>query len=392
MSDRFPLSGAPYPPGPSDRPRGTSAAGTALPATVSPDSAPIGASPSHVRAWFDLAVDGEIPEGDGTLATAQQIADVLARRAKADNTRRAYRAGVRAWCSWCARHALTPLPARPTDVAAFVAAQRYPPPPEKPLSANTLRLRLASIGYLHYIAGCPSPTTTARVTETLAGLDRLARQAGQGPKPKLAAKIAILREIVSPIEDDLPGLRDRALLLLGFAGAFRRSELARIEVADLEESEHGLRIALPFSKGDRENKGVQVGIPYGTSALCPVRALKRWCDAAGIAQGPVFRRIWTTPRPQNPTPSWTPIYVVGHQAIDPRTVARIVQARGTAAGFDGQALGGHSLKRGAMNTAKDRRVHPAQLKQLGRHRSYATLAAYIEEGDLFEDNALNGVL
>ena len=388
MTDSFPFFRTPYPP---DRPGGRSADLTALP-TTSPDSTPIGAPPSHVRAWFDAAVDREIPTGDGTLATAQQIADVLARRAKADNTRRAYRAGVRAWCSWCARHGLTPLPARPADVAAFVAAQRYPPPPEKPLSANTLRLRLASIGYLHYIAGCPSPTTTARVTETLAGLDRLAKQAGQGPKPKLAAKIAILREIVAHIDDELPGLRDRALLLLGFAGAFRRSELARIEVADLEESEHGLRIALRFSKGDRENKGVQVGIPYGTSALCPVRALKRWCDAAGIAQGPVFRRIWTTPRPQNPPPSWMPTYVVGHQAIDPRTVARIVQARGAAAGFDGQALGGHSLKRGAMNTAKDRRVHPAQLKLLGRHRSYATLAAYIEEGDLFEDNALNGVL
>jgi integrase len=391
MSDNFPLSRVPYPLGRPDRTGAANAAPNALP-TASPDSAPIGAPPSHVRAWFDAVVDDEIPAGDGTLVTAQQIADVLARRAKADNTRRAYRAGIRAWCSWCARHGLTPLPARATDVAAFVAAQRYPPPPEKPLSANTLRLRLASIGYLHYVAGCPSPTTTARVTETLAGLDRLAKQAGQGPKPKLAAKIAILREIVAPIDDDLPGRRDRALLLLGFAGAFRRSELARIEVSDLEESEHGLRIALPFSKGDRESKGVQVGVPYGTSALCPVRALKRWCDAAGIIQGPVFRRIWTMPRPQNTPPSWTPTYVVGHQAIDPRTVARIVQARGAAAGFDAEALGGHSLKRGAMNTAKDRRVHPAQLKLLGRHRSYATLATYIEEGDLFEDNALNGVL
>lgn len=391
MSVSLSLPCAPYPLARPDRPDETNAAPTALP-TASADSAPIGAPPSQVRVWFDGVVDGEIPAGDGTLATAQQIADVLARRAKADNTRRAYRAGVRAWCSWCAWHGLTPLPARPTDVAAFVAAQRYPRPPEKPLSANTLRLRLASIGYLHYIAGCPSPTTTARVTETLAGLDRLAKQAGQGPKPKLAAKIAILREIVAPIDDNLPGRRDRALLLLGFAGAFRRSELARIEVADLEESEHGLRIALPFSKGDRESKGVQVGVPYGTSALCPVRALKRWCDAAGIMQGPIFRRIWTTPRPQNPPPNWTPTYVVGQQAIDPRTVARIVQARGAAAGFDAETLGGHSLKRGAMNTAKDRRVHPAQLKQLGRHKSYATLAAYIEEGDLFEDNALNGVL
>ena len=392
MSERFPLTGVVYPPDRTDRPGATHDAASALLTTASSDSAPIGAAPSRVRAWFDAAVDGEIPAGDGTLATAQQIADVLARRAKADNTRRAYRAGVRAWCSWCARHGLTPLPARATDVAAFVAAQRYPPPPEKPLAANTLRLRIASIGYLHYIAGCPSPTTTARVTETLAGLDRLAKQAGQGPKPKLAAKIGILREIVASIADDLPGLRDRALLLLGFAGAFRRSELAGIEIADLEESEHGLRISLRFSKGDRESKGVQVGIPYGTSALCPVRALKRWCDAAGITQGPVFRRIWTTPRPQNALSGWTPIHVVGHQAIDPRTVARIIQARGAAAGFDAQALGGHSLKRGAMNTAKDRHVHPAQLKQLGRHRSYATLAVYIEEGDLFEDNALNGVL
>lgn len=391
MSDIFPLPRLPYAP---DHPAQAGGAGlvpAALPAAAT-DSAPLVASPSSVRVWFDAAIDGEIPEADGTLATAQQIADVLARRAKAENTRRAYRAGVRVWCSWCDRHGLSPLPARPADIAAFIAAQRYPAPPEKPLAANTLKLRLAAIGYLHYLAGCPSPTTTARVTETLAGLDKLAKQAGQGPKPKLAAKVAILREIVAPIGDDLPGLRDRALLLLGFAGAFRRGELARITVADLEKSEHGLRITLPFSKGDRERKGVQVGIPYGTSELCPVRALKRWRDAAGITQGPLFRRIWKTPRPKTPPRGWTPTYVVGHQAIDPRTVARIIQARGAAAGFDAQTLGGHSLKRGAMNTAKDRRVHPTQLKQLGRHKSYATLSAYIEEGDLFEDNALNGVL
>jgi integrase len=391
MSDIFSLPRPPHPIDQPDRTRGATLIPPALP-SAPVDAAPIGGQPSSVRAWFDAMIDGEIPVSDGTLATAQQIADVLARRAKADNTRRAYRAGVRAWCTWCDRHGITPLPARPADIAAFLAAERYPAPPEKPLAANTLKLRLAAIGYLHYLAGCPSPTTTARVTETLAGLDKLAKQAGQGPKPKLAAKIAILREIVAPIGDDLPGLRDRALLLLGFAGAFRRAELARIEVADLEEGEHGLRITLPFSKGDRDSKGVQVGIPYGTSELCPVRALTRWRDAAGITQGPLFRRIWTTPRPESPPPGWTPTYIVGHNAIDPRTVARIVQARGVAAGFDAQSLGGHSLKRGAMNTAKDRRVHPTQLKQLGRHKSYATLTAYIEEGDLFESNALNGVL
>jgi hypothetical protein len=137
---------------------------------------------------------------------------------------------------------------------------------------------------------------------------------------------------------------------------------------------------------------VLIGIPYGASALRPVRALAHWRDAAGITAGPLCRRIWATPRPANPPAGWRPVHVVVEAALDPGSIARIVKARGAAAGFDQRTLGGHSLKRGAMNTAKDRRVHPAQLKQLGCHKSYATLAAYIEEGDLFEDNALNGVL
>lgn len=374
------LEGEPLPPAP---------AGVVV---VRPPSDLVGASPSAVARWFDDAVDGQIPEADGTLETARRIAEAVARHAKADNTRRAYRAGVRAWCAFCGDHGLTPLPARPADIAGFLADQRLPTPPRQPVAGNTLRLRLAAIAYLHHVVGLPSPTTAATVTETLAGLDRLAKQAGQGPKPKAAAKVDILREMLRPIGEDLPGLRDRALLLLGFAGAFRRSELAGIAVEHLEQSEHGLRITLPFSKGDRDMKGVVVAIPYGSSALCPVRALQRWMAAAGITEGPVFRRIWATPRPEAAPETWLPIHIVGRQPLSDRSIARIVQARGAAAGFDGQAFGGHSLKRGAMNTAKDRRVHPAQLKQLGRHKSYATLAAYIEEGDLFEGNALNGVL
>ena len=360
------------------------------PYTVLP--APLGAAPGAVRAWFDAAMDSPLPVADGTLATAHRTAEALARHAKADNTRRAYRAGVRAWCSWCDRHALVPLPAAAADIAAFLAAARYPPAGERTLAATTLRLRVAAISYLHYVAGCPSPTATAVVSETFAGLARMAQQAGDGPRPKLAARIGMLREMVAPIGDDLPGLRDRALLLLGFAGAFRRAELAAIDVADVEAADHGLRITLPVSKGDRARKGVQVGIPYGSSDLCPVRALARWRDAAGITAGPLFRRIWTPPRPPQPPPDRAPRHVVGQHALDPGSIARIIKARGAAAGFDPRTLAGHSLKRGAMNTARDRRVHPAQIRQLGRHKSYASLAAYLEDGDLFADNALNGVL
>jgi len=187
----------------------------ALP-SVTAERGPADVTPAAIRAWFDEATDAAIPSADGTLAAAQAIAAAFARRAKADNTRRAYRAGVRAWCAWCDSHGLPPLPARPEDVAAFLAAQRYVAAgtDAKPLATNTLKLRLAAIAYLHYLAGLPSPTTTAVVTETYAGLHRVAVEAGGGPRPKLAARIALLREILAPIPDDLPGLRDQALLLL----------------------------------------------------------------------------------------------------------------------------------------------------------------------------------
>ena len=152
---------------------------------------------------------------------------------------------------------------------AFVAAGAYPPPPGRPLAAPTLRLRLASIGYLHWLADLASPTGTAVVGETMAGLERTLRRQGRGPRPKLAAKIALLREMLAPIDDDLPGLRDRALLLVGFAGALRRAELAAIRIADLEACEHGLRVTLPVSKGDRRGKGVVVAVPYGSDRAVP---------------------------------------------------------------------------------------------------------------------------
>ena len=232
------------------------------------------------------------------------------------------------------------------------------------------------------------PTAEAVVGETLAGIRRDAARRGEFPAKKLAAAVGVLREILAPIGDDLPGLRDRALLLVGFAGALRRSELAAIQVEHLELATRGFRLTLPLSKGDRDGKGVTVALPLGTTELCPVRALRRWQDAAGIAAGPLFRRIWIPPPrggvPRPPT--------VGTNPIDGRTVARIVQARAAAAGFDATALGGHSLKRGAMTTGMDLGVHPSRLKRLGRHRSYAVMDEYLEHGDPFEGHPLSGLL
>ena len=350
-------------------------------------AAPVGAAPDHVRAWFDGAVEASEPVLDGTLASERDAADTYRRMAKAENTRRAYRAAVRAWCSWCALHGLAPLPASGQDVAAFLAGERG-----RKLSPETLKLRRAAIRYLHRAAGCPVPTDDACVSETMAGISRDAARKGIVPRKKVAATATILRRLLAPIGGDVRGLRDRAILLVGFAGALRRSELAAIRFEHLEKTDRGIRLTLPQTKGEQTD-AVTVPLPYGDTELCPVHALELWQQAAGLTEGPVFRRIWLPPRPK---PSTTgeppPLPRIGTQAISPQTVAQIVQMRAMAAGFGRGDLGGHSLKRGALTTGMDRGVHPAKLKRLGRHKSFDVLGEYLEFGDLFEGHPLTGVL
>jgi len=344
-----------------------------------PKDAPLGAAPAAVATWFDEVADATHPENDGTLAAAQASARAYSRRAKAANTREAYRWAVRAWCAWCDRHGVSPLPATGADVAAFLAGER-----DRGRAAATLDIRRAAIAYLHRAAGCPVPTDDAQVSETLAGI----RREAPDPRKKRAATLAVLRALLAPIEDDLPGRRDRALILVGFAGALRRAELAAIQLADLARTDQGFELSLPRSKG-AQTKAVMVPLPYGHTDLCPVRALIAWLEAAAITQGAVFRRIWIPPSPADGPP---PLPRLGTQALTPRSIARIVQARAAAAGFGRLEFGGHSLKRGALTTGKDLGVHPAALKRLGRHKSFNTLGEYLEFGNLFEGHPLRDVL
>ena len=349
--------------------------------------APVGAGAESVRAWFDAAVEASEPVVDGTLASERDAADIYRRLAKAENTRRAYRAAVRAWCSWCARHDLPPLPASGPDVAAFLAGERG-----RKLSPETPKLRRAAIRYLHRAAGCPVPTDDVCVSETMAGICREAARQGIVPRKKVAATATVLRRLLAPVAGDVRGLRDRAILLVGFAGALRRSELAAIRFEHLEKTERGIRLTLPQTKGEQTD-AVTVPLPYGDTELCPLHALELWQQAAGLTDGPVFRRIWLPPHPKGTTTSEPPpLPRIGTQAISPQTVAQIVQARAMAAGFGRRDLGGHSLKRGALTTGMDRGVHPAKLKRLGRHKSFDVLGEYLEFGDLFEGHPLAGVL
>jgi hypothetical protein len=176
-------------------------------------------------------------------------------------------------------------------------------------------------------------------------MHRTAAETGRLPVRNRAATAAIPRQILEPIDPDLAGLRDRASLRLGFAGALRRAALAAIRVEHLAPCDRGLRLTLPHSKGERTGRGVSVAIPYGTTELCPIRALRAWQDEAGITEGAVFRRIWTPPRGRDGRN--TPLPRVGAMAIDAGTVARLFQSRAARAGFDPALLGGHSRRGGA---------------------------------------------
>src|SRR5207244_6781834 len=124
-------------------------------------------------------------------------------------------------------------------------------------------------------------------------LKGIRRAKGTAPTQKAAAEIAVIRAMVEQLDDSLQGLRDRAILLIGFAGAFRRSELAGLTLADVQFTNDGLVVILRHSKTDQEGEGYLKGIPYGsTLATCPVRALRGWLDASGIIAGPLFRSVW----------------------------------------------------------------------------------------------------
>jgi integrase len=353
------------------------------PAAVSVEP-PVGAAGTLVRAWFDEVVDAIAPVMDGSLAAEREAALMFQRLAKADNTRIAYRAAVRAWCAWCDARSLTPLPASGADVATFLASER-----QRGLAPNTIDLRRAAIRYLHRAAGCPVPTDDVCVAETVAGIRRDAAAKGQMPAKKAAATASIIRQFLAPIADDPRGLRDKALILVGFAGALRRSELAAIRVEQLEQTERGLRLSIARTKG-AQTTAVTIPLPYGQTELCPVRALSRWREIAGITSGPVFRRIWLPKQQTAGEPPAPPR--IGTQPISAFAIATMIQERAAAAGFAGDHFGGHSLKRGALTTGMERGVHPADLKRLGRHKNFNVLGEYLEFGDLFDRHPLQGVL
>lgn len=273
------------------------------------------------------------------------------------NTRRTYRRAWNRWASWCADRGIEPLPAKPADVVLYLAAS------STRLRASSLTVHAAAIGSLHKAQGHGSPCADPSVRALLRGAARL-----RADPPKQARPL-LVRELLAglPTGDGPRARRDRALLLVGFAGGLRRSELAAMAWDHLEPHPAGRILTIPRSKTDQEGATRLVGLPYGRSAAsCPVRALDAWGEALGALLGPVWR----------PVDRWGRI---GSEALSDRAVWTLVHEAAGRAGLDPDGFGAHSLRAGIVTSAAELGISEGEIAEQTGHRSNE-IRRYIRRG------------
>jgi site-specific recombinase XerD len=325
-------------------------------------------SPLHQAA----RIPATVPAGESLPLPAREVAAAAeyARAEKAEATRRAYRSDFELFGAWCSARGVSALPAAPEGVAAFLAHEA-----ERRVRPSTIGRRVAAIRYAHKLSGLPLPTDDERVRATVRGIRRSLGAAPSKKTPATAERVIGMAPLAGR---RLSSTRDRALLLIGFAGAFRRSELVALNADDIEETPEGLRVTIRRSKTDQEGRGHVIAIPHGVIA-CPVAALKAWLGAAAITDGPVFRPVAKGGRIQA-------------TRLTDRSVADIVKAHASRAGLDPKLFAGHSLRSGFLTSAAARGASIFKMADQSRHKSMDTLRGYVRDAEIFKDHAGAGLL
>lgn len=292
-------------------------------------------------------------------------------KSKADNTLRAYEADWLDFYDWCGHLGLQALPAEPETIVNYINDLA------DHAKANTVSRRISAISENHKAAGYVehNPCRGGLVRNAL---DAIKREKGTIQKGKAPLLLEDLQAIVPCFDlSDISGVRDKALLLTGFMGAFRRSELVKIDVEDLTFTRDGLIILVHQSKGDQEGQGEYVAIPYNfNSSACAVVAVQNWLNHSLIKQGPLFRPL-------------NKYKQVRQQRLSDKSVALIVKKYAGMAGFNAEDFAGHSLRRGFATSAAQHDVDERTIMQQTRHKSEKMVRRYIEQGNLFKNNALN---
>jgi site-specific recombinase XerD len=295
----------------------------------------------------------------------QEAVEHFIRESLSENTRKAYRSDLSHFQGWGGK-----LPATPESVSLYLASHA------ETLKPASLSRRIATLSKVHEASGWPNPCRTEAVRATLRGIKRLQLTAQRQAKPLLREELFLL---LDALQGDARSIRDRSLLLLGWAGGFRCSELTGLDLSDIEEIREGLIVHLRRSKTDQLGQGRKVGIPIGRTRHCPVSAFVAWRCKLAVEGGPIYR----------------PVNRHGHicrEQLRSDAVSIVIRDRLDQAGIEPEGYSGHSLRAGLATSAIQAGVSTYKIRAQTGHASDAMLSRYVRDGEMFDGNAAAALL
>ena len=284
------------------------------------------------------------------------------RNSKSKNTLRAYQSDYNDFLEFCSKNGFQSMPTQPKILALYIthlsSYSKY----------STLKRRLASISVIHKARGYYIDTKHPIIMENLMGIKRTNGSNQKGKKPLLINDLKIIiKAIDQSKEKDNRKIRDKALLLIGFSGGFRRSELVDIEYEDIEFVSEGVKIFVKRSKTDQSGEGMTKAIPYfDNKDFCPVIALKNWIEISALRNGKIFN-------------------------ISDKNVALLIKKYANYAGLDSHKYAGHSLRSGFATSTAESGAEERNIMAMTGHKSTEMVRRYIKEANLFKNNALNKI-
>lgn len=302
-----------------------------------------------------------------SLAEIEQMVQKYVGQNLSPNSVGVYTLACRNFMQWCEQHGLDPLPANPATLCLYLAhmAEKY--------KASTIRIYMIGIGAMHRMAGVPhadNPVNDERVRAVMRGIRRTIGTATEQVTPAMTEQI---KAMVAALPDTLRGKRDRAILLFGFTTAMRHGELRAVAAEDLLFTANGVAVTIRRGKTDQEQRGRQVGVPYGSNPeTCAVTAMRDWMAAAGITKGPVFRTIRQAD-------------TISPHAMSERSMSNVVKEAAARAGLEGR-FSSLSLRSGFATSAIMAGEDPANVMRQTGHKHFASLQQYIRYVDVFRHN------
>ena len=294
---------------------------------------------------------------------------------KSNNTVRAYKSDFRDFGLFCSQNGFKSLPSEPKIVSLYLTHLST-----NNVKMSTLKRRLVSIGVIHRLKGHYLDTKHPSIIENVMGIKRRKGSIQKGKKPLL---ISNLKKIINVIDEnndeEIKKIRDRSIILIGFAGGFRRNEIVSLDYDDLDFVSEGLKIILKRSKTDQFGEGSLKGLPYfDNSKYCPVLSIKNWLELSKINSGPLFRRF-------------TKGSILTEYRLTDQSVALLLKHYLELSGIDSKNYSGHSLRSGFATSAAESGVEERSIMAMTGHKSTEMVRRYIKEANLFKNNALNKI-